>query len=103
MDVADPFQESLRLRAKREQVRLNFIRTDLEVCLTLTGLAETKFHRGNREHAERILARAEKGYSNMLRFFTLARVMTPEVQSELKSKFKHLRERLDGLQRLRQS
>jgi len=31
------------LREKPEQTRLDFIRTDLEVCLTLADLAETKY------------------------------------------------------------
>ena len=56
---------------------------------------------GNREHAERTLAAAEKGYSDMLRFFSQAKGLTAEVAEELQSKFRHLRERLDGLQRLR--
>jgi hypothetical protein len=99
--VDDPFQESLRLRADRAQIRLNFIRTDLEVCLTLTGLAETKFRMGNRERAERILARAEKRYSDLLRFSSLERGIAAEGQRELQSKFKKVRERLDGLKRLR--
>ena len=50
---------------------------------------------------ERTLASAEKGYSDMLRYFSQATGMTAEVEKELQSKFKQLRERLDGLQRLR--
>jgi hypothetical protein len=33
----------------------------------------------------------------MLRFFSQAREVTPEAEKELQSKFRHLRERLDGL------
>ena len=55
---------------------------------------------GHREHAKRTIASAEKGYSDMLRYFSQAKGMTPEVEKELQSKFKQLRERLDGLQRL---
>jgi hypothetical protein len=56
---------------------------------------------GHREHAKRTIASAEKGYSDMLRYFSQATGMTVEVEKELQSKFKQLRERLDGLQRLR--
>ena len=97
--MADRFHEPARLLAETEQALLDFIRTDLDVCLTLAVLAETKYRLGNREHAEETLARAENGYSDMLRFFSRVRGMTAEVEKELQSKFKQLRERLDGLKR----
>jgi len=56
---------------------------------------------GDREHAERTLASAEQGYSDMLRFFVQATEMTAEVERELQSKFRDLRERLDALHLLR--
>jgi len=93
----------MRLRDEIEQARLDFIRTDLGVCLTLATVAETAYSMGHREHAERTLASAEKGYSDMLRFFSQARGMTAEVEKELQSTFKQVRERLDGLHRLRQT
>jgi hypothetical protein len=99
--VPDPIQESLRLKAETEQARLDLIRTDLGVCLTLADLAETEFGLGNREHAEQTLAKAAKGYSDMLRLFSEATGVTDEVESELRSKFKEISDRLTGLQRLR--
>ena len=101
--MADLFQARLRFRAERDLLRLNFIRTDLKLCLTLAGIAETKFQMGNLKHAERILVRVEKSHSDMLRSFSQAKGMTAEVQSELKSKFKQVRERLDELRRIEQS
>ena len=101
--MADLFRERLRLRAEREQLLLNFIRTDLELCLTLAGIAERKFLKGNLNDAERILVRVEKRRSDMVRSFSQAKGMTAAVQSELKSKFKQVRERLDGLRRIEQS
>ena len=101
--MGDAFQENLRLRAETDQALLDFIRTDLGVCLTFATVAETAISMGHREHAERTIAEAEKGYSDMLRFFLRARGMTPDVEKELQSKFNLLREQLDGLQRLRQS
>jgi hypothetical protein len=71
----------------------------LGVCLTFATVAETAYSMGHRERAERTLASAEKGYSDMLRFFSQARGMTAEVEKELQSKFKQVRERLDELPR----
>ena len=99
--MGDSFQENLRLRAETDQALLDFIRTDLDLCLVFATVAETAYSMGQGEHAERTIASAEKGYSDMLRYFLRARGMTPGVEKELQSKFKHLRERLDGLQRLR--
>jgi hypothetical protein len=78
---------------------VDLIRTDLGVCMTFATVAETAISMGHREHAERTIANAEKGYSDMLRYFLKAKGMTAEMENELQSKFKHLRERLDGLQK----
>jgi hypothetical protein len=88
-------------RQANEQLRLNFITTDLDLCFTFATIAERKFQTSNREDAERTLAYAEKGYSEMLRFFSQAKGLSTEVEKALQSKFKHLRERLDGLQQRR--
>ena len=101
--MGDLFHDNLRLRAEIEQARLDFISTDLGVCMTFATVAETAIRMGHREHAERTIAHAEKGYSDLLRYFSQAKRMTPEVEKELQSKFKQLRERLDALQRLTQS
>jgi hypothetical protein len=98
--MAGPFDKWTNLRAETEQARLDFIRTDLGLCLTFATVAEPAYSMGHREHAERTIAEAEKGYSDMLRYFSQSKGMTAEVESELQSKFQHLRERLDGLPRL---
>jgi hypothetical protein len=90
----------MKLRAEHGQARLDFIRNDLEVCLTFASVVEREYKTGNREHAVRTLANAEKGYSDMLRFFSQATGMTPEAGNDIRLKLAHLRERLDGLQRL---
>jgi hypothetical protein len=94
------FHESLRFRPETEKTRLDLINTDLDVCLTFAAMVETEHRRGNREHAEQILAKAEKGYSDMFRFFSEATGLTPEVKEKLQSKFQQLRDRLDSLKRL---
>ena len=98
--VRDLFHE-WTIRDDIERSRLDFIRTDLGVCLTLATVAETAYSMGHREHANRSLASAEKGYSDMRRYFSQAKGMTAAVESELWSKFQQLRDRLDGLQQRR--
>ena len=103
MNVDHLSYDPLRLRAETEKARIALIRTDLDLCLTFARVAETAISMGHREHAERTIATAEKGYSDMIQYFHKATGMTAEVESEFQSKFRRLRERLDGLQRLRQS
>jgi hypothetical protein len=98
--VGSLFHQWLQLRDETEQARLDFIRTDLELCLTFASVVEMEYRMGNREHAERTLAEAEKGYSDMLRLFSQAKGLTVEVQEALQSKFRHLRERLDAVRLL---
>jgi hypothetical protein len=98
-DLSEPFPR--RLRDEFEKARLDRIRTDLVVCLLLATLSATAYNMGDREHAERTLASAEQGYSDMLRFFSQATGMTAEVERELQSKFRDLRERMDDLHLLR--
>ena len=99
--MGSPFDRWVTLRDGIEGVRLDFIRTDLELLLTFAAVAETAYSMGHREHAERTIANAEKGYSDMLRFFSQAKGLTAGVEKEFQSKFNRLRERLDGLQRLK--
>ena len=96
------FSENRRLRAEIELSRIDLIRTDLGVCLTFAKVAGTAISMGHLEHAERTIASAEKGYSDLLRYYCRAKGMTADVEMELWSKFQQLRDRLDGLQRLRQ-
>jgi CheY-like chemotaxis protein len=83
--------------ARSRQITDDFIRTDLELCLTFAALVETECKMGNRERAQRTLAQAEEGYSDMLRFFSRPKGLTAEVEKELQAKFKQVRERLDRL------
>lgn len=95
--MGDLFLESLRIQDETERARLEFIRTDLDLCLTFATVAETAYSMGHREHAEQIVARAEHGYATLVRFFSKATGLTPGIQQELQSKFKELRDRLDAL------
>jgi hypothetical protein len=99
----NPFHKSLVLRSELERTCLDFIRADLELCLTFAALADRSFEMGHRKDAERNLANAEKGYSDMSRFFSWATGITAEIEEEIQSKFQLLRDRLDGLQRFNHS
>jgi hypothetical protein len=101
--VADAYDVFRKLRAEIEQSRFDFIRKDVEMCLTFAAVAEIAHNMGQRDPAERSLAKAEKRYSDMLRSFPQATGVPGEVEKELQSKFRQVRERLDGLQRLVQS
>ena len=100
LDVSAPSDPPLTRRPEIGYAQLDFIKTDLEVCFTLAIVAETAFSMGHREHAERTLATAEKGYSDMLRIVSQAR-MADDVEKDLQAKLKQLRERLDALGRIR--
>jgi hypothetical protein len=97
--MGSAFDRWVTLRDDIERSRLDFIRIDLEVCLTLASVAETKYDMGNREHAARTIASAEKGYSTLLRFFSQAKRITSKERMELQLTFARLRDRLDLLQR----
>jgi hypothetical protein len=64
--------------AKTEQLRLDFIRTDLNLLITCTSIAETEFLVGNRERAERTLAEVEEGYSRLILILSQAGDLTAE-------------------------
>jgi len=98
LDMGSAFDRWVTLRDDIERSRLDFIRTDLQVCLTLASVAGTAYDLGNRAHAARTIASAENGYTTLLRFFSQAKALTPEANKELQLTFKRLRERLDGLQ-----
>ena len=98
--MGDLCHESLRIRDETDQALLDFIRTALDLCFVFAKVVVTAYSMGHRAHAEQTIASAEKGYSDMIRYFLRARGMTPKVEMELRLTFKRLRERLDGLQRL---
>jgi hypothetical protein len=100
-ELDSPLRPVVATTEKIQASRFDFIWTDLDVILTFATIAESEYKMGNLEHAERTLAAAEKGYSEMLRLSSHAKGLTPGIEGEFQSKFKHARERLDRLRRLR--
>lgn len=84
---ARPIHDWSKLRDETEQARLDLIWTDLGVILIFATIVESEYNMGNREHAERTLASAEKGYSDMLRYFSQAKGLAPGLEREFQSKF----------------
>jgi hypothetical protein len=51
--------------------------------MTLAAVAETAISMDHWKHAERTIATAEKGYSDMMRYFSQATGMSAEVQGRI--------------------
>ena len=101
LDMDDLYWKQSTLLDQAEQARLDFIKTDLEMCFTLTDIVETEYGLGNQEHAERTLAKAEKGYSTLVRLVSKTEKLPVEIESELQTRLKKLRDRLDQVKRPR--
>jgi hypothetical protein len=96
-----PFSEIADAQGGNGPATHRFYKSRLGRVPHILDVAETDHNMGNREHVERTCSNAEKGYSDMIRFYSQATGITAQVAEELQSKFKQPRERLDGLQRLR--
>jgi hypothetical protein len=84
------------LHAKSQQNRLDFLQTDLALCFTFAHLVKTELRRGDREAAQRVLAKPEERYATISRF--LPEGEKAEHQYEIERKLNDLRTTLDGLQ-----
>jgi hypothetical protein len=78
-----------------EQLRLDFIRTELETCRVFAGLAATEHQVGDRNAAEHCTGESEKAYFTIIRF--LPRVTCAEERREFETKLSELRTTLDDL------
>lgn len=85
------------IQQKIAQARQDLISVDLELCLTLANVAETAIHMGHMERAGRTLSKAEKGFADMLRYFSRSTGLTEEATLKFQSRFDLLRHRLDNL------
>jgi ATP/maltotriose-dependent transcriptional regulator MalT len=84
--------------------RINLVRSDLETCLALIGLAEAEIGVGDLARAAATLADAEKGHAVVTRFLAEFPQSPEDLKAELESKLGRLRTRIDELkQRLPQS
>lgn len=89
-------QKLSELRAKSEENRMDFLRTDLALCFTFTDLAKTEIEIGDRDAAMRVCSKAEDGYATIARF--VPEVNNPEHRSHITQRLAELRAVLDVLQ-----
>jgi hypothetical protein len=89
------FDKWAHLRAETEQLRLDFIRTELKTCITFASLAATEHQIGDRKAAEHCTRESKKAYYTVIRF--LSRVTCAEDRRGSETKLRELRETLDDL------
>ena len=84
--------------------RVEFLKSELTLCLTFLFVAAVKYEVGKKESAEESLANAEEVYSSVLLFVSdpkYSKHLTNEAIIEFTAGLLRLRERLDGLKRFR--
>jgi hypothetical protein len=94
--VSEPSDKPLRRPVEIGYAALDFIKADVQMCFTLASVAETAYSMGHLERGKRVLAMAEKGYSDILRMASRAR-MAADASNNLQTELKQLRARLDDL------
>lgn len=99
VNVDDQSEHWQQLRNEIEGARLDYIWNDLEEYPALLSIIEMEYRLGRQEHAERTLDAVENCYSDMLRIFRQAKGLESGIEAEFQSKFKRVRERLDGLKK----
>ena len=77
-----------------QQRRIDFLHTDMELLSTFVDLAKTEREIGSLDATNRLLEKAQAGYSTVLRLLTL--VENAEERDKLASKFAELRAKLDS-------
>jgi hypothetical protein len=88
------------LAAQTDQRRIEFLRTDLDLCFTIASLAETEFDLGHTDAAEWSARNLEKDYATFRRFLSdpkHAKHITDEERRELTARLERLRAKLDGI------
>jgi hypothetical protein len=88
------------LMAKSRQVRIEFLRTEVEACFSFAKVAETERQTGHDEAASRSIEHAEEAYTTLTRFLSdpkHAKHITDEDHRELTAAMERLREELDRL------
>ena len=95
-----PSDPSGKLQADSDINRLNFLKTELALCLTFSTIAARNYETGNQESAERSMANSEKAYETVVRFLAdpkHSKHLTAEELQDLTADLERLREKLDGL------
>jgi len=83
------------VRSETELRRYELLVVDSDLCATFIDSAWMQLTLGNREHAQKALAYAERALEVMEGF--LPRVMNGQQQSEIRSRLGELRKSLDAI------
>jgi hypothetical protein len=98
--MSDPAKTTGDLKAESNRNRIEFLRTEVETCLTLIGLAEAERSMGFHEVAARSLVHAEAAYSTLVRFLSdpkHTKHITDLERQQLIGSMKQVRDKLDEL------
>ena len=94
--MTDPpqFYDLAELHAKGQQNRLDFLKTDLDLCFTFAELVGTELLLGDRETALRVKENAVRGHDTITHL--LAGVDDGTEKDAIQQRLNELRARLDG-------
>src|SRR5262245_60240399 len=97
-----PNGDFAKLQERTDRNRIDFLRTELDLCTTLVGLAKTQYAAGDRERAGRLRGEAQRGYATLQHFLNdpkHSRHLTDAQMREFTDDATVLHERLDELTR----
>jgi hypothetical protein len=87
------------LSAKLDKSRLNFLKTEFDLCSTFLNLAATRLETGNAEAAGMAIANAEKAYQVLRRYLSdpkhISHLSADQLQ-DYRTELQRLRARLDA-------
>jgi hypothetical protein len=93
--LMDYLPEVSDLRAATDKSRVEFLQTDLGLCITFADLAITELGIGDREAAQRVLQKAEIAYATIARI--VQEVENADQKDEIVQRLVKLRARLDSI------
>jgi hypothetical protein len=91
----DYLPEVSDLRAATDKSRVEFLQTDLGLCITFADLAITELGIGDREAAQRVLQKAEIAYATIARI--VQEVENADQKDEIVQNLVELRARLNSI------
>jgi hypothetical protein len=96
--MSDVSEQLNVLRGESDQVRYEFLQSDLAICFTFSDLAMTELTIGDRDGAVDALERAEKGYATIQRL--QYRLEREQYRTEIAEKLTELRNKIDSMDEL---
>jgi hypothetical protein len=82
------------IHAQAQRNRIDFLKTDLELCFTFADLLDTELQMGDRDAAQRLRENAEHGHDTVA--YLLLGVDEGSEKDVIQQRLNQLRARLDG-------